>query len=436
MKNIFKFGLLLLVGSLLMTSCEEDILGPPGGGGGGGTEEGPAISFGTDAPFLSMDANVEPGEVFSVQLNAAQGTSPLNSLTINENDSRLEDFANRITIDGQPAPSSAVLLPPEFQESFSIRLDIKAQEDRSASLYQFAVADEAGNTAVVDIEINTELTGMDAEPEITLIGNSTIIAEAGSLVCLNIEVAAGNADLEDFIVVDEAGTPLDPERLFFGGSSAADQVLENPFFLSADNARGFSETLCIRAQDDQSEEAYSIAVEDANDNLAILTIVINTFPNGVSGEPVTVLQGALFNRAGPAGTGGLDLDSGASTGSADVSAELVDNGIDSGPIEANWLQRISGANGTELRQLIPNQNGLPETFTFEGVQTDQEISTIWTNGIPLSGTNSNGEPWTDVVQVGDLYIALREGQLYLIEVVDVFIDSEANGDFYEMDIKF
>ena len=163
---------------------------------------------------------------------------------------------------------------------------------------------------------------------------------------------------------------------------------------------------------------------------------IRDSPNGVSGEPVTELRGALFNRAGPAGTGGLDLDSGASTGSAEVSAELIDNGIDSGPIESNWLQRISGANGTELRQLIPNQNGLPETFTFEGVLTDQEISAVWTNGIPLSGTNSNGEPWTEVVQVGDLYIALREGQLYLIEVVDVFIDSAANGDFYEMDIKF
>ncbi len=439
MKNILKLGFLLVLGSLLMTSCEEDILGGGGGtpGGGGGLEEGPSLSFGTDTPFLSMDVTVAPGEVFSVQLNATQGSSPLNSLTVNENGIRLEDFANRLTIDGQPAPAAALLLPEELRASFSITLDIKAQEDRSASLYQFAVADEAGNTAAVDIEISTELTGTDANPEITLLGNSNIIADASSLVCLNLQVVAGNADLESVIVVDEAGETLAPERLFFGGSSSANQVIENPFFLSADNVRGFEETLCIRAQDDESEQSYTIAIADTRDSFSILPIIINTFPNGVSGQPVTVLEGALFNRAGPAGTGGLDLDSGAGTGSADIAAELVDNGIDIGqPSGSNWIQRISGANGTELRQLIPNQNGLPETFTFEAIQTDTEISSIWANGLSLQGTNPNGEPWTDVVQVGDTFIALREGQLYLMEVTDVFIDPNSNGDFYQLDIKF
>ena len=86
--------------------------------------------------------------------------------------------------------------------------------------------------------------------------------------------------------------------------------------------------------------------------------------------------------------------------------------------------------------MIPNQNGLPETFTFEAIQTDTEISSIWANGLSLQGTNPNGEPWTDVVQVGDTFIALREGQLYLMEVTDVFIDPNSNGDFYQLDIKF
>lgn len=440
MKNILKLGFLGLLSIMMMTSCEEDILGgggtnPPGTGGTG--DLAPTVVFGTDAGFLSADASVEPGEIFTVQLIGTTGTSQINSLTINEDGARLVDFSNRISINGTAAPAAALLLQGADRDGFVFDIAIRAQEDRSANLYQFLIEDDAGLTAAIDIEINTELTGDDANPEVTLLGNDNIIADAGSLVCLNLEVIAANADLETILVVDAAGEVIPADRVFLGGSSTADQLLENPSALPAEDVRGFNKQVCIRAQAEQSEEAFTIAITDSRDSFDFVTVTINTFPGGVDGQPVTELRGVLFNRAGPAGTGGLDLDSGAGTGSSDTSAELIDNGIDAGQgAGTNWLQRISGTNNTTIRQLIPNQNGLPETFTFDGVATDTEIANIWQNGIALQGVNSVGEPWTDVVQPGDLYVAMRDGNLYVIEITEVFVDPASNGDFYEMDIKF
>jgi len=51
--------------------------------------------------------------------------------------------------------------------------------------------------------------------------------------------------------------------------------------------------------------------------------------NVVAATPLEVLNGVLFNAGGPAGTGGLDMDNGMSTGSTDEAAEIKDQGIDS-----------------------------------------------------------------------------------------------------------
>jgi len=50
--------------------------------------------------------------------------------------------------------------------------------------------------------------------------------------------------------------------------------------------------------------------------------------NVVAATPLEVLNGVLFNAGGPAGTGGLDMDNGMSTGSTDEAAEIKDQGID------------------------------------------------------------------------------------------------------------
>lgn len=417
----------------MITSCEED---PLGGNGGPGTGvDAPELIFGTGAGYLSSDASVSPGEIFTVQLQAAKGASDLATLTIIEDGARISDFESRVTRDGVPASSSAIVLFGDDKTSFTWDVAIKASEDRVVSLYEFVLEDEGGLSASTDIQISTELsTSTDTPPEISLTGNSNVITDPISKVGFPLNVTAGGGDLESLIVVDEFGDVIDASRVFYGTTD--NQLPENPYLLPVEDARGFNKTVYIEAQSDESEQAYTIAVNDTNDSLVFLQVVINTFPNGISGDPVTLLEGRLLNRAGPAGTGGLDLDNGEGTGSSDSAAELKDNGIDSGPIASNWLQRISGTNGTTLKQLIPNQGGLSETFTFESVTTDTGVSGIWGNGLDLQGVNSAGEAWTDVVAVGDMFIAERDGNYYLLRITEVSIDQVANNDFYRMDIKY
>ena len=74
------------------------------------------------------------------------------------------------------------------------------------------------------------------------------------------------------------------------------------------------------------------------------------------GQPVATILGALFNQAGPSGTGGLDLDTGASLGSTNANVEVRDMGIDTAlPLANNWRQKIAGVNGTEIRYVKPGR---------------------------------------------------------------------------------
>jgi len=417
----------------MISSCEDDPIG--GGPGVDPNEDNPELAFGAGVDFLSSDTALEPGELFSVQLIGAKGAADLSSLTINEDGARITDFNSRVTINGLPASSAAILLPPSDVETFTYVIEIKAKENGSVTLYEFVLTDADGLTARTDIQIDTD-SGEVTPPTISLLGNSSIVADAGSLVGFNLDVAPGSLDLASILVLDGDQVEIDPARVYYGGTSAANQLTENPALLPAEDAAGFMKQVFIRAQGDESNQVYLIVIGDTDDNIDLVTVEINTVPGGLGGDDVVEITGALFNRAGPAGTGGLDLDSGASTGSSDSSAELKDNGIDSGPLASNWLQRISGVNGTTVKQLIPNQNGLSETFTYASVTKDTGISGIYGNGVDLQGVNSIGEAWTDVVEVGDMFIALRDGKYYLMVITEIFIDPIGNDDFYRMNIKF
>jgi len=432
----FKLGLLGILALFLITSCEVDPVDPGPGGPGTGTDQGPTLSFADVSGSLTGDSKVAPGDIFTVTLDAAQGTSLLNSLTIEENGSRIEDFSNRVTISGTPAPAAAVLIPDDFKAAFTWDIAIKAQEDNSKSIYNFIVEDENGNTAARDIEIDTEVSGSGTvEPAMTLRGNSNIIVDSGVKTGFPLTVLAGNAALEYIAVLDENLDAIDASRCFLGGTDPVNQFTDNPMILDVADQQGFEKTVYITSHDGQSIQNYTIVVQDAAVEIASKEVTINTFPNGISGNPLTTLEGRLLNRAGPSGTGGLDLDSGAGTGSGDAAAEIKDNGIDATALETNWLQRISGANGTRIKQLVPNSNGLSEDFTFDSATTDTQLANIWPNGVDLIEQNANFEPMTGFVQKGDMFIAERDGKYYMFVITDIFIDPTGNSDYYQMDIK-
>lgn len=438
--KFLKLGLIGVIAMFLITSCEVDPIDPgTGGGGGGTTEESPELILVDQAGSLSTDSQVDPGSIFTVTLQAAKGTADLNSLTIEEDGVRIEDFGNRLTIAGSAAPAAAVLIPDANADGFTWDITIKAQEDNRKALYNFVVADDNGNTASRDIEIDTEVSGSGTvEPSLAINGNTNIIApEPGALIGFPIEALKGNAAIEYIAVLDAATDPIAATRCYLGGTTTAEQFTSNPHLLGTDDQQSLSKTLYIRAQEDMSEQSYTIVVYDADQNIAFRDVTINTFPGGISGNPVTTLPGVLFNRAGPAGTGGLDLDNGNSTGSASELAEIKDNGIDvgQGP-STNWFQRISGTNGTTLKQLVPGSNNLLESFEFGSIDTDTGLRDIWGNATDFTGVNANGEAWSELVQEGDMFIAERDGIYYMMLVTEVFVSPTNNDDFYRMDIKF
>ena len=136
----------------------------------------------------------------------------------------------------------------------------------------------------------------------------------------------------------------------------------------------------------------------------------------------------MLNQAGPAGTGGLDLDTGASTGSSDALAEIIDNGIDASlPAASNWIQSISSVNGSTIRVLRPGLNGLEETFSFASVLTKEEIPGLHNNNAAVY----SGE----TVIVGDLFTVERGGSFYILEVTNVNVTTTDNSDSYRFNVK-
>ena len=232
-----------------------------------------------------------------------------------------------------------------------------------------------------------------------------------------------------FEVVGTEGVVIDASRLELDGVPFPD----NPFFLDEEDRDGFVSNLTIRSQDNESLTTYIIAFFDEADELFQSEFTLDTRPQG---NEVMTRVGVLFNSAGPAGFGGLDLDSGAGTGSTDPSAELRDSGIDNSlPLGENWLQTISGVNNTQVQYLIPGQNGLPGDFTFGSVATDLDIQEAATYGIDFTSNTANGLT-SDPINEGDMFVANRDGQFYIFVIREVNVTSDNNNDNYMMDISF
>ena len=125
-----------------------------------------------------------------------------------------------------------------------------------------------------------------------------------------------------------------------------------------------------------------------------------------------------------------------SVGSTDASAEIKDEGIDGGPLASNWIRRISGANGAEVRHLFNGQNGLADNFEFDNVSTAGQVAALWDNGVSFVDTNSDGDGVSLRVEPGDIYTISANNTFYLIRITQVVETVDNNQDNYMVDIRF
>jgi len=432
MKKLLYYLSLSFLVVFSFTACEVDPTGPgtggpgTGGPGTGGTDTGPTLLVITETGFVNDIATVNIGEEFFVKIQGEKGDSDLQAITIYENGSAIE--SSRITDGGNTVAANPFLILGGDVTSFVKELGIIAHDVEGERTFEIELRDINGNVDSETISITT-LPAMVDPPTITVGGSGMYMSQPSSIVTVPVSVSNVSSPLL-VIGVFEGDEPVDPSRLWWDDLSNPNWP-ENPGAVQDADQLGFDRTIFIRSHAEGVQE-YTIAIADATGEQYLQTFTIDVG----SVTPVTTLEGILFNRAGPAGTGGLDLDTGASTGSMDPEAEIKDEGIDiSLPNSTNWIRRISGTNDAQVRELKPLQNGLPENFTFAGINSQEEIQSIWANGI-LFEMNSNGDLTSNFVEVGNVFIVERQGKFYVIEIIEINETQDNNNDNYVIDIKF
>lgn len=237
------------------------------------------------------------------------------------------------------------------------------------------------------------------------------------------------------ITVDEDGTKIDisTNRITFISSVGG----ANPALLLLENKNSFDYKVTIEAHKTLGIKTYNFKVADDAGEVSTISLKIN-----VVGSSVNMLEGILLNQSGPAGQGALDLDTGASTGSADVTAEIRDEGVVNIQNDGTWKQQISGINGSEIKYIKKGQSGISETFSFDNIKFKEEISPLWANGIAFNEKSTDGlRDVSAKVALGDIFIVKNGEKYYLLTVKNIKITPETTGedrnkDSYTFDVKF
>ncbi len=240
-----------------------------------------------------------------------------------------------------------------------------------------------------------------------------------SAFTIRITASRGSSSLTR-LEVRENGTAISANRLEIDGFTAGG----NPSPLAASATSGFSYDLTITAGSDDGEvSTYSVIVTDSLGLTSTVTFDIFTEDFGTLVTERTVIL--LLNQAGPAGQGGLDLESGNSTGTsqaADSIADIRDMGIDTNiPVATNWLQQIGVINGSDLR--YPSAG-----FSYDNVIVSEEVSAAFEAGQVFTTS--------DKVEVGDVFLCkTRRGNVYVLKTISITVTPNDNADQYEFSVK-
>jgi hypothetical protein len=333
---------------------------------------------------------------------------------------------SRITeIVGLAAVNNPALLFDGDRASFTFDVTLTASSIPGDHTYSFRVVDANNQSATEDLFVSVSATPATISYAGDMIFSGV---DPGALVSLQLDVDKGTFPMSTIGVFEDGELIADVNRLELGSNTFD----TNPYALAEDQKDEFSEMLFIRVHETGGAKTYSIVITDESGETATLDI------NIVTGTPLTELQGVLLNAGGDDGTGGLDLDDGISTSSSDPIAEIKDLGIDTDlAADINWIQRITAINGFEARYLFGGQNGLPETFTFEGISFKEQLPDLWENSTPFTSEDVNtGEKVSFLMEVDDVFIVSDGVKFYTLIVREVNVRTMDNLDNYVFDIKY
>ncbi len=291
---------------------------------------------------------------------------------------------------------------------------------------------------------------IDTPPSISFVDEAGFLSKS--------EIIAPNQSFSVKLALSPGSTDLNVLRLFEDGTSLpisrfqiAGLTANNPLLILGDSKKGVTYEITILPNpNDVGGEAHSYAFEVEDDggltDVTALDITVEIPFTDIE----TSISGALLNQAGPSGTGGLDLDSGESTGSSDAAAEIQDEGINlDKDFDDNWRRQIAGVNGSVVRSV--DLGAVAENLTFADIIYKEQIVDAFDAGTELSEeddlfTNANGtkivsdddgnEKVSKPIVVGDVFGIVRDGKYYLIQCTAVNVTADNNNDNYQFDIKY
>ncbi len=417
-----KFIFAIAITSTLFTSCTDD--------GTGSGVVGPKVDFAAGTGIITSDATINAGETFTVNLVGTKGDNAMKSITINEAGTKISDLT-RLTFSHTTGAANPLLLTGNLTSSFDINITIKAHTDSSTKAYSFVVADDQNNITTKTINITTS----NVPPVIVLpTASSTAEVKTNSLFVNAYKVTKGTANLASIEVLINGVKTTEVDKIFYGNLQTP--FTSNPFAIPAADKDAIDKDLFFRSPATAGVYVYTVKFIDAGGAFSSHQITVSV------GEKVTSLVGILLNSAGVAGTGGLDLDTGASTGSTDAKAEVRDEGIVNDLTDGTWKQQISGVNGSELKYIEKGKNGVPETFAFSNISFKEQISALWSSGrVFTQKSTDNSRLVSDKVALGDVFILKNGSNYYMFSVKEIKITPETTGenrnkDSYTFDVKF
>lgn len=373
----------------------------------------PIISLVSEAGFLSEDATLSAGETINVKVSASQGTNPMNALTIYEDGVKVA--TSRLTVNGGTVGDAAVLLIGDDKTSLTWEIAITGADTDGTRNYEFEVTDEGQLTSSAFISITT----MTGTLGISITESSPICVNPDQLFALNITATRGGAPLASLYVLENDMAVDAASRLRYDDASLT-PFTSNPESLSVDDENGFTKKIFVRANASGGTSTYKVGVTDTNGDSEEVTFDVIT-------TDLTVLTGVLLNRSQTAaGTGGLNLLDGQSTGTVtadSTNAHIRDMGNDA---NGDWRLQIRGMDGTTLK--TPDYTTLPETFSYSSTNKSSVLQGAYDTGITVGVSEK--------LEDGDVFLLEKNGNYFIIQVIQTQDAAGVIDDFVEFNIKY
>jgi hypothetical protein len=234
--------------------------------------------------------------------------------------------------------------------------------------------------------------------------------------------SSGNSALVSYSIYQDGVRIDDFDRVTVDGES----FNANPSLLFGADTSSFTKQFAIVAHPEfNTTRTYNFEVMDANGETAAVAVDITTEEEVIiiTTPLEDTLTGAFFvNASGPNADGGFDFSAGTAVSALGTDADIVDLGIDNGPVATNWIQRFRSANGAVLR--VPMAS-----FDYEAAGTKEAVMEAYDMATEITET-------AEKVQVGDMFFVKKDEIIYAMKITDVTVTADNNADRYTFEYKY